>query len=208
MISQQKPIRLIFCAECYANVGFADVLVQRLEYELQERDLSNKIRVETVHIACKEEKVLHTPTSGRDTVLKKVVNLLRMYKQPIIGVIVIDYEAGLMRKYVDALLKYDIQKGVLKFDKIIIRIGITSQEARPLVGIVFDPHIEEALICKIEPNYCKKEYQRKIKTSKGRNIVSNLLNTDQESKELIIKLSKILIDSAIPQALELCKDNY
>ena len=54
------------------------------------------------------------------------MNLLNMYRTFVVGVVVIDYEKGLLRKYVDAYFIREVQRG--EFDSIIvIRIGITPQ---------------------------------------------------------------------------------
>lgn len=76
---------------------------------------------------------------------------------------------------------------------------------RPLASITFDPNIERALICIVDPSYCIHRHKlQQVKSREGRNIVETLLNSDQRCRILVTKLAKSLINSAIPQVLKLC----
>lgn len=101
MINRQNILELIIAAECFANCGFTDLLVQEIESQIvreSENSSHFRIRVKVLHIGCREEKVFHTPEASRDNVLKKIVKLLNMYKMPVIGLAIIDYETGNLRK--------------------------------------------------------------------------------------------------------------
>ncbi len=204
MSSQQGPIRLAVVAECYANTGFAGELIRQLRSEIARRSLRERICVEAVH---------HTPTSGRDAILRRIVRFLNLlihrHEPPVVGIVVIDYETGLMRRYVYELLRHDVQRGLSRFNRILVRVGATPQELKPLVGIVFDPRIEEALICEVNTRYCRDiRLLRLVRSHEGANIVARLLRSNERCRSLIRELTKVLLDSAIPQALELCRSQH
>lgn len=112
-------------AECYANTCFAEAIAEGLGLDV---------------------KPHHTREMGRDKVLVKAVRALEgKLKDDEMELIVIDYERGPARKYIDENFE---RKGMYEGK---VYIGAFRGNGR-LVAIIFDPDIEEFL-CKLTGRY-------------------------------------------------------
>lgn len=109
---------MLLIAECYANKCVADRLRSLL---------SPLIDRET-----RQFKVLHKYYSGRDRILNDVFEKAR--KDEDLQIILIDYERGIARKYVED--NFELKK---VYDKILVG---TARDFNRLVAVVFDPDIE------------------------------------------------------------------
>ncbi|NPB00493.1 MAG: hypothetical protein GXO10_03865 [Crenarchaeota archaeon] len=179
-MSVQYISDIVIITECYANAGFADALMIILNREISSHNLSDKIHIKSIY---------HTPKQGIDVVLKRSIRALCQHT---CCIVVIDYEQGEMRRYVNKILTRELSK----FDNIVVRVSQTfcsSSHTRYLIGIVFDPRIEEALICKISSEFCKDlKKKRLIKSYRGREVVKNLVS--KKCSNLLGKLVRLLLD--------------
>jgi len=120
---------------------------------------------------------------GRDKVIKKAMRALENLMDDEHVLIVIDYETGVARKYID--VNFDLQT----IHGNLLHVGVFRGDRR-LIAIIFDPYIEEFL-CDVIGRYCDenermllkrgslervcKELQDFIKTRLS-NIISNVMN--------------------------------
>jgi len=140
---------LILIAECYANACFAQEL----------KKLLNKEGIQYV-------RVKHKQTMGRDRILKDLMGIAERVSDLVVAVI--DYEEGIARAYVEKQFKTSsVNRNVL--------LGISKQKDN-LLAIVFDPNIEDGLLCKVNKTLCRDpSYYKKVKSSKACNVVAKYL---------------------------------
>ncbi len=120
-------------AECYANTCFAKIVAKTLGLT---------------------SDPYHSPKMGRDKVLVKARRALEKFdKSDESLLIIIDYERGASRKYIDE----NFEKKEIYESK--VYIGVFKRDKR-LIAIIFDPDIEEFL-CKVLDKYCN-ESERKV----------------------------------------------
>jgi len=156
---------VLLLAECYANECFAE-----------------KLRGVMVELGTTVE-VKHSPTYGRDRIVYK---LLERYRGSHYVVGVIDYEHGVSRSFIDK--QFDLNEVEKK-----IFLG-TARGKQNLYVVVFDPDIEEALICRRHSDICRNPSElEKVKSSKACTAISRILN-DEEVKQLIYSIARLLLE--------------
>lgn len=147
-------------AECYANTCFAKVVAKTLGLTSEPH---------------------HTPKMGRDKVLVKAKRALEKFdKNDESLLIVIDYERGASRKYIDE----NFDKKVMYESK--VYVGVFKRDKR-LIAIIFDPDIEEFL-CKVLDKYCNESERKALKRG-------DLDRVYKELREVMTaKLEKVIND--------------
>jgi len=152
---------LILIAECYANACFAQEL----------KKLLNREGVQYI-------RVKHKQTMGRDRILKDLLEIAERTSNLIVAVI--DYEEGIARAYVEKQFKTSNVNGN-------VLLGISKQKDN-LLAIVFDPNIEDALLCKINKTLCRDpSYYEKVKSSRACNVVAKYLK-ENHAQSILRKL--------------------
>jgi len=110
-------IKLI--GECYLNHCIAKRLVDELK-----------------RIGIGAETIAHRPRGGRDRILKEACDVVqKALRGPLI--IVIDYEEGVMRRYVDSAVEFVCRVGSVLVGKL--------RRCESVIAIVFDPKPEDVL---------------------------------------------------------------
>jgi len=150
-------------AECYANRCFAERLA----------DIVARTGVET--------RVNHSYTHGRDKIIKRLLSYIELHY--VVGVI--DYEKGISRVYIDKYFDLEkIESGIL--------LG-TARGRRNIFAVIFDPNIEEALLCRRHSDICRSFSElEKVKNSKACTSISRILD-DEEVKRLIYSIARLLL---------------
>ncbi|RLG81119.1 MAG: hypothetical protein DRO40_10175 [Thermoprotei archaeon] len=152
---------MILIAECYANACFAQEL----------KKLLNREGVQYI-------RVKHKQTMGRDRILKDLLEIAERTSNLIVAVI--DYEEGIARAYVEKQFKTSNVNGN-------VLLGISKQKDN-LLAIVFDPNIEDALLCKINKTLCRDpSYYEKVKSSRACNVVAKYLK-ENHAQSILRKL--------------------
>ncbi|MCD6300642.1 MAG: hypothetical protein J7L82_01060 [Staphylothermus sp.] len=129
-------------AECYAN----KCLAIELKHYIQ-----NLMGIE-------EAKTVHSFKHGRDRILKNIEKYTQQTSEVIIAVI--DYEQGVSRKFIEK--QFELSEITSS-----IYLGIHKQKAN-IIAIIFDPNIEEAVLCKYFNYLCRNlEYYNRIKSSEA-----------------------------------------
>lgn len=152
----------MFIAECYANACFT-------------QELRRLLSKEGIH----HIEVRHKHTMGRDRILRDLIRIAKRTSDLIVAII--DYEEGIARAYVDKQFKISnpVNKNIL--------LGINRQKDN-LLAIIFDPNIEESLLCRIDETLCRDpSYSERIKSSKACNIIARYLKEDY-IQEILHKL--------------------
>lgn len=114
------PREVKIVAECYANACFGEKIKQALIRA------SRHIKV----------KVTHNEFMGRDRVIKFVKRVVKQYED-IVLVVIVDYERGPLRDYIDVFFR-DLEP-LQSNPKILVGRGKQGVVA----GIIFDPDPEE-----------------------------------------------------------------
>jgi hypothetical protein len=124
-------------AECYANKCFAEILEASIE------------GVASV------DSIVHSAKMGRDRVLKKAEQAARGLGREELLLLVVDYERGAARRYVEVKFKVlgDLYGGTLR---------IARSDDSKAIAVIFDPDIEEFL-CKVTGRYCRDD-ERELKS--------------------------------------------
>jgi len=155
---------MLLLAECYANKCFAE----KLKRVLTESGIPIKVN--------------HSTTYGRDRIVKKLLS----YKEPHHVAGIIYYESGISRSYIDK--HFDLEK---------VREGIflgTARERRNVFAVIFDPHIEGALLCRKRRDVCKDpSYLRRVKSSGACIILGEILNSE-EVEQLVRSIRRLLLE--------------
>jgi hypothetical protein len=128
---------------------------------------------------------------GRDRVLKKAVRELgKVDEKDEAILIVVDYERGPYRKYIDE----NFEKRGMYENK--VQIGVFKKDRR-LVAIIFDPDIE-AFLCKVTKKYCDENEKKTLKRggldrvckelqgvlAKVESVINNVVNELQQQYNL------------------------
>ncbi len=170
---------ILLLAECYANKGFAQLL---------KRKLSEKLKVKVV--------LKHSRTFSRDEVLKKATpKSLKNWCQatsspfPSVVVVLIDREEGISSTYIDETFH---EKLPVKLEQYRISMHIRREPNYVMLGIVFNPRIEEALEA-IIGRKLDREVRRKIKDKNGDLLVKRLLSRSENFDEIFRKLTEAII---------------
>lgn len=158
--------RVEIVSECFANYYFASVLAQ----ELRER---TDWRI---------GKLRHSHKHGRDRI---VGDLMKRSSRGTLTIAVIDYEKGIARKFIDYNFELrEVVKGVF--------VGRAKRRDDVLV-IVFDPRIEDVLICRFSRELCRNiDALKRIKSERAYSIVSRVIGKS-EVKKIIYELSEAII---------------
>jgi len=156
---------VVLLAECYANECFAE----KLGGFMAELGVSVEVK--------------HSPTYGRDRI---VHSLLERHRGSRYVVGVIDYERGVSRVFIDKQFDLkEVESGIL--------FGV-AKERRNVFAVIFDPDIEEALICRKRSDICRSPSEiRKVKSSEACTAISRILD-DEEVKRLTNSIAKLLIE--------------
>jgi hypothetical protein len=136
-----------------------------------------------------KSKLYHTPKMGRDRVLKKAARELgRVDERDEAILIVVDYERGPYRKYIDE----NFEKRGIYENK--VHIGVFKKDMR-LVGIIFDPDIE-AFLCKVTNKYCDENEKKALKRR----------GSDRVCEELQVVLAKVekVINNIVNELRQQC----
>jgi len=140
---------LLLIAECYANKCFAQELEKFLKKE------------GPIHV-----RVKHNQTMGRDRILRDIIRITERITDIVVAVI--DYEEGIARVYIEKQFETSSINGN-------VLLGISKRKDN-LLAIIFDPNIEEGLLCKVNETLCRDpSYYEKIKSDKACNIVARYL---------------------------------
>jgi hypothetical protein len=133
-----ERVRLRVLAECYANKCFAEILEASIE------------GVASV------DSIVHTAKMGRDKVLKKAERAAGGLGREELLLLVIDYERGPARSYVEVKFKVlrDLYGGTLH---------IARSEDSKAIAVIFNPDIEKSL-CKVTGMYCRDDERRELKS--------------------------------------------
>jgi hypothetical protein len=137
-------------AECYANKCFAEILEASIE------------GVTSV------DSIVHTAKMGRDKVLKKAERTARGLGRGELLLLVIDYERGPARRYVEVKFKVlgDLYGGTLH---------IARSDDSKAIAVISDPHIEEFL-CRVTGRYCRDDERRELKSGDQDVVCGRLLD--------------------------------
>jgi len=156
---------LLFLVECYANKCFAE----KLKSTIAESGISVKVQ--------------HRYNYGRD----RIVKMLLSYTEPHHVVGIIDYEHGVSRSYIDK--HFDLEEVETR-----VLLG-TARGKQNILAVIFDPNIEEALLCRIYGSICKNPlYLRKrVKSSEACTTLSEILS-DKEVEQLVSSIAKLLLE--------------
>jgi len=166
-------------AECYANKGFAQLLKQKLSKKLK-----------------KKVVLKHSYTYSRDEVLKKATpKSLKNWCQtssspfPSVVVVLIDREEGMSSTYIDGTFH---ERLPVKLEQYCISMHIRRESKYVMLGIVFNPRIEEALEA-IIGRKLNREIRRKIKDKNGVLLGKRLLSRSENLDEILRKLTDAVI---------------
>ncbi len=153
---------IIFLSECYANYGFTRKLIEEL------RRHKDEIRV---------NKNIHKRVLGRERILKEIERIYSMIRSRTAKIIaVIDFEEGYSRKFIGE--NFVLQK-VSSFN---IYIGVYKR-LNNVYAIIFDPHIEEAFICKFDKNACRDPSEsERYKSEEAIDLVMKLFRKSEARK--------------------------
>lgn len=153
-------------AECYANACFAEELKKLLDKEGVQ------------HIEIK-----HKSTMGRDRILRDLIRIAKMTSNLVVAVI--DYEKGVARVYVEKQFR------ALKINGDVL-LGISKQREN-LIAIIFDPNIEEGLLCRVDQTLCRDiHYYREIKSNRACNVLEKYLKEVPIQKILYTIVNKLI----------------
>ena len=143
-------VRLRVLAECYANKCFAEILEASIE------------GVTSV------DSIVHSAKMGRDKVLKKAERTARGLGRGEFLLLVIDYERGPARRYVEVKFKVlrDLYGGTLH---------IARSDDSKAIAVISDPHIEEFL-CRVTGRYCRDDERRELKSGNQDVVCRRLLD--------------------------------
>ncbi len=144
-----ERVKLRVLAECYANKCFA---------EIPEASIEGVASVDSI---------VHSAKMGRDKVLKKAERAARGLGGALL-LLVIDYERGPARRYVEVKFKVlgDLYEGALH---------IARSEDSKAIAVIFDPDIEEFL-CKVTGRYCRDDERRELKSGDQDVVCGRLLD--------------------------------
>jgi len=178
-------MRFLTLAECYANKGFAEGLADCL------RNISGSgfgIRV------------IHKPNMGCDEILSRVRSdylsrFCRNYRDEChnVVIVVIDREEGVSSLYIDKWLcaEHSASVGAPDFN---IDLCVKEVGNWVVVGVVFNPRIEEAFICKLKPSICRNPVLlNQVKSSEGTDKVKDMIRRYNKVSALIKDLANNVI---------------
>jgi hypothetical protein len=135
-----KKIKLRVLTECYANKCLAEEL--------------KKFLVDIANIS----SIRHSPKMGREKLLKIASRISENIEENELLLIIIDYERGLARKYIDTNFKI---YSSLYNDAVHIAASVGFKKFK-VIAIIFDPDIEEFL-CRTMDKYCKNLERKMLK---------------------------------------------
>jgi len=98
---------------------------------------------------------------------------------------IIDYERGVARSFIDK--QFDLKDVERK-----IFLGV-AKGRRNVLAVIFDPDIEEALICRKHSDICRSPSElRRVKSSDACAAISRVLD-DEEVKHLMHTIARLLL---------------
>ncbi|HWQ16753.1 MAG TPA: hypothetical protein VNL13_02860 [Sulfolobales archaeon] len=152
--------------ECYANKCLFEKLLDSLEENLRKNI---------------EKPVRHKDIMGRDRVIRAITNISKMYPNHMI-IAVIDYEEGPSRSYIDENFELEqVEQGIY--------VGHYKRN-NAIRAIIFDPNIEEAIICRSNESSCREPgFLRRLKSKEACENLDSIFKK-QGSKELLNKLAE------------------
>jgi hypothetical protein len=144
-------VRLRVLADCYANKCFAEIL---------EASIAGVASVDSI---------VHSAKMGRDKVLKKAEQAAEDLGKEELLLLVIDYERGPARRYVEAKFRVlgNLYEGTLH---------IARSDDSKAIALIFDPDIEEFL-CKVTGRYCRDDERKELKSGDQDVVCRRLLDT-------------------------------
>jgi len=157
--------------ECFANKWFVMTLCERLSVR---------------------RKIRHSRKSSRDRVIKDLKEyILSSSEEEATAVLaVIDYEKGRMRPYIDALLNEFLRTEKQRIDNSLV---VAYERERRVVVIVFDPNIEEALLCRADRRLCRdKDLLRRIKSKRGPEFLQGRLRNNPYIRSITERVAKTM----------------
>jgi len=163
--SETEASSALLVAKCYANKCFAEKLCEALK----EASVSADVR--------------HRHMFGRDRVVKELFEFERAQRAYVVGVV--DYEAGASRPFISKWFELkELESGVL--------VGRAKRRAR-LYAVIFDPNIEEALLCKVRSLVCRDPFElRRVKSSEACEAVGSILSSAY-AEEVLREVLKALL---------------
>ncbi len=154
-------------AECYANRCFALELRNYIQ---------NIMKNSKIYIG-------HNYRLGRDKILKLIKKYAAQTDDLLIAII--DYEKGVSRKYIDFQFKISKIGESILFGE--------HKHKRNIIAIIFDPNIEEALLCKYYPILCRNiNYYERIKSDKACEVLKEYLKRKPIGK-ILLMIAKMII---------------
>jgi len=172
-----KRFLAIAVAECYANKCLFEKLLDFLEKTL-------KINV--------EKPVRHKNVMGRDRVIRAIIDISKTYPNHLI-IAVIDYEEGSSRSYIDENFELEqVGQGIY--------VGHYKRN-NAIKALIFDPNIEEAIICRSSESSCREpSFLRRLKSREACEKLNSIFK-NQGSKELLNKLAETVKKLLIPNMI-------
>ena len=157
-------------AECYANACIARELLRIIREELGTPG-----------------KVRHSYKQGRDSIVSEIEKLAQRKRDQVV-IAVIDYETGIARKYIEK--RFTLHE--LGTDKQLL-LGVSHQKGN-VISIVFDPNIEEALLCRTQKKLClDPDQRRQLKSSKACSKLRHFLR-DSNTRSILHQLARKIIE--------------
>jgi len=126
---------------------------------------------------------LHRYNYGRDRIVKMLLRSTGPHH--VVGII--DYESGVSRSYIDK--HFDLEE---------VGTGVSLGTARGrqnIPAVIFDPNIEEALLCRIRSNICKDplHLRKRMKSSEACVALSGILS-DKGVEQLVGSIGRLLLE--------------
>ena len=166
----QNKSRVLILGECCANHYIANRVSEIF-------NKNHRIRAES----------MHDYKQGRDRILSSIDRMIKKYKESAI-IAIIDFEKGeVARKYIDNYFdKYEIDSRIL--------LGISKRYGKKVVAVIFDPNIEEALICLVSKEVCSdKSKLNKVKSNKCEDILNKMMDKSPLLHRKVEKIVNTLI---------------
>jgi len=159
--------KIVLVPECYANNHIAYMLREELRKCVEEPG---------------EINICHTRVQGRDRIVKIAFEKALPGKTLIA---VIDYEEGASRVFVERRFKLEEVAS-----HILLGIGMDKQG---VLAVVFDPRIEDALLCRASRDLCTDLSMReRIKSREASNVIERLIEDSDEVISIIRRLGERL----------------
>jgi hypothetical protein len=159
-------MNLTILAECYANKCIAEMILEIIAGELNVK------------------RVRHNEKMGRDKVIAKAYRIGRSIGGDELLLIIIDYERGVARRYVDSNfnIKSTLYEGT---------VHIAISDKLKAVAIILDPDVEEFL-CRNARRYCNEGERGELKRGNQNRVCGKLQNL-KELNKILYNLTNMLL---------------